>query len=402
LTIPAASRSVEQLNDIERYYLSIAPELAGPNATIDALRRSMPKDARTLVMTERPEKYHRATFIHKRGEFLQPTIKVSPNVPAMLPPLPEGAPRNRLTLARWLVDGKNPLVGRVVTNGIWQAFFGRGLVNTVEDFGTRGERPTHPELLDWLATELPSRGWSQKAVHRLIVTSATYRQSSVETDENRSKDPQNLLLGRGARFRVDAETVRDVALQASGLLTTAVGGPSVFPPQPDGVSSLSYGQSSWVPSQGLDRYRRGLYTFQKRTSPFAAFITFDGPTSETACVRRERSNTPLQALTLLNDAMFLETSRALASRLMGPGDRSTAGRVSAAFRFLLSREPTETESQAVTRFYEAQLVQIRAGAIDVAKLAGAEAPQGVDRDELAAWTLVARALLNLDETITRE
>jgi len=402
LTVPAARRSTEQLETLSRYYLSIAPELAAPNAAIAALRRSMPRDTRTLVMVERPAQYHRATYIHKRGEFLQPTLEVAPNVPAMLPPLPEGAPRNRLTLARWLVDGHNPLVGRVVTNSMWQAFFGRGLVSTVDDFGTRGERPTHPELLDWLATEFPARGWSMKTMHRMMVTSATYRQSSVETAAHRSKDPQNLLLGRGARFRVDAETVRDIALQASGLLSTAIGGPSVFPPQPEGVTSLAYGQTPWVPSVGLDRYRRGLYTFQKRTSPFAAFITFDGPTSETSCVRRERSNTPLQALTLLNDAMFVETSRALALRLLEPGDRSTAVRVDDAFRRLLSRAPSEAENQAIIHFYEDQLARVRSGALDAAKIAGPEVPDGVDRDELAAWTLVARALLNLDETITRE
>lgn len=402
LTIPTAERTANQTAELKHYYLSVAPELAGPNAAIAALRRTLPRDTTTLVMVERPEKYQRATYIHKRGEFLRPTVPVSPKVPAFLPPLPKNATHDRLSMARWLVDGENPLVGRVVMNSTWHAFFGRGLVSTVDDFGTRGELPTHPELLDWLAIEFPRRGWSQKAMHRLIVTSATYRQSSVESDDRRTKDPLNLLLGRGARFRVEAEVVRDIALKASGLLCTTLGGPSVFPPQPDGVSSLSYGQTAWVPSVGLDRYRRGLYTYQKRTSPFAAFITFDGPTSETACVRRERSNTPLQALTLLNDAMYIEASRALALSILEEGERSAGDRLRDAFERLLSRPPTQSEADAVAHFHDEKLAEFQTGKLDPAKIAGPVVPEGIDRADLAAWTVVARALLNLDETITRE
>ncbi len=245
----------------------------------------------------------------------------------MLHPLAGGVEPDRLKLARWLVSEKNPLVGRVVMNRAWQAFFGRGIVATVEDFGTRGERPTHPELLDWLATEFPRQGWSMKAMHRLIVTSATYRQTSKAEPDLLTRDPRNELLARGPRFRVDSEVVRDIALSASGLLDPTIGGPSVYPPQPDGVTALSYGQMAWPTSKGRDRYRRGLYTYTKRTAPFAAFATFDMPTSEVACVRRERSNTPLQALTLLNDPAFVEAARAMGKRIVaeGPVDRRRAG-----------------------------------------------------------------------------
>ena len=229
-----------------------------------------------------------------------------------LPPFPAGQPHNRLTFARWLVDPRNPLVGRVTMNRQWAAFFGRGIVRTAEDFGFTGDPPTHPELLDWLAVEFVSRGWSLKEMHRLIVTSATYRQSSRVTPELLARDPDNKLLARGPRLRLEAELVRDAALGASGLLSHKVGGPSVFPPQPAGVTAEgAYGALGWKPSEGPDRYRRGLYTFSKRTAPFAMFTTFDAPSGEACVARREVSNTPLQALTLLNDAVFIECAQAL-------------------------------------------------------------------------------------------
>ncbi len=318
LLVPASHRSEAQSDRVKQHYLSIAPELASQNRTIAALRRSMPRFDSTMVMKERDSARKRTTFVRKRGEFLQPEEQVSPGVPSVLPPLPSGATADRLALARWLVSEDNPLVGRVAMNQAWQAFFGRGLVATVEDFGVRGDEPTHPELLDWLATEFPRRGWSMKAMHRLIVTSSTYRQASRVTRESLAIDPTNALLARGARFRVDAELIRDIALSASGLLNPQIGGPSVFPPQPDGATTLAYSQG-WATSQGPSRYRRGLYTFLKRTAPYAAFITFDAPTSESTCVRRERSNTPLQALTLLNDAVFVEASQALARRVLESG-----------------------------------------------------------------------------------
>ena len=231
---------------------------------------------------------------------------------SVLPPFPAGQPRNRLTFARWLVDPRNPLVGRVTMNRQWAAFFGRGIVRTAEDFGFTGDPPTHPELLDWLAVELVRQGWSLKAMHRLIVTSATYQQSSRVTPDLLARDADNRLLARGPRLRLEAELLRDAALEASGLLSHKVGGPSVFPPQPASVTAEgAYGALGWKPSEGLDRYRRGLYTFSKRTAPFAMFTTFDAPSGEACVARREPSNTPLQALTLLNDAALIECAQAL-------------------------------------------------------------------------------------------
>ena len=276
----------------------------------------MPPDPTTLVMQERPPDNPRPTFIHNRGEYLQPTDRVQPAVLSILPPLPKDVPPNRLALARWLVSPDNPLSARVTMNRQWAAFFGRGLVRTAEDFGYQGEPPSHPELLDWLALELPRQGWSMKRMHKLIVMSATYQQSSRATPELLAKDPENRLLARGPRVRLEAEVIRDAALRASGLLSERVGGPSVFPPQPAGVTTEgTYGGLDWKVSPGGDRYRRGLYTFTKRTAPFAMATTFDAPSGEVCVARREVSNTPLQALTLLNDPVFEEAAQAL-GRLM--------------------------------------------------------------------------------------
>src|SRR5262249_46841005 len=244
--------------------------------------------------------------------------------------------------------------------------------------------------LDWLATEFLRQGWSTKAMHRLMVTSATYRQSSRATPDQLARDPRNDHLGRGPRFRVPAEVVRDIALSASGLRTDKLGGPSVYPPQPEGVTSLAYGQTSWPVSTGADRYRRGLYTFLKRTAPYAASITMDAPTSEATCVRRERSNTPLQALTLLNDAVFVEASQALARRVVAEcPERSADARIRRLFRLCLTREPRPEERTRIAAFYEHQLARFRSGELDAARVAGSSDA------ELAAWTTVARVLLNL-------
>ena len=412
LLVPPDQRTDEQTRRIIQHYLTIAPELAKQREPIAALRKSAPRFPTTMVMEERSAEHARTTNIHKRGEFLSLGEEVKPGVPAVLHPLPPDAPANRLTLARWLVDDQNPLVGRVIMNQLWQTYFGRGLVTTTEDFGLQGEPPTHPELLDWLATEFPRRGWSMKAMHRAIVTSATYRQSSRATPEQIAADPKNELLGRGARFRVDAETIRDIALAAAGLLSRPIGGPSVHPPQPEGATSLAYGQTPWVADTGPNRYRRGLYTFLKRTSPYAAFTTMDAPGSETTCVRRERSNTPLQALTMLNDAVFVEAAGALARRLIREApEPSEDSRLDLAYRLCLGREPRPEERARVLAFYNEQLARLRDGQLDAARVVGSkdapptpllDAPPDADPNELAAWTLVARALLNLDETVTKE
>jgi uncharacterized membrane protein len=402
MLIPPAKRSAEQQNHLKQFFLETTPLLAAQQKKLTDLRASMPAFDTTLVMQER--QIPRTTSIHRRGEYLQPESPVEPGVPAVLHPFPAGAPRNRLGLAMWLVDENNPLIGRVVINRVWNRYFGRGLVNTVDDFGVMGERPSHPQLLDWLATEFIRQHWSMKAMHRLIVTSATYRQSSHVRPELQQKDPSNVLLARAPRLRVEAEIVRDTALAASGLLSAKVGGPSVFPPQPSGVSELSYGVLPWKTSAGTDRYRRGMYTFLKRTSPYPGLIVFDAPTSETTCTRRLRSDTPLQALTVMNDEVFMEASQAMARRIVAHGG-DVAARARYAFRLCVARSPEPSELSRLLSFYQAQLARFHDRSADPAAVALADPkqpPEGMDVAELAAWTTVSRSILNLDETCTKE
>jgi hypothetical protein len=304
-----------------------------------------------------------------------------------------------LGLARWLVSPENPLVGRVTINRQWAAFFGRGIVRTTQDFGYQGEPPSHPELLDWLAVELVRQGWSMKKMHRLIVTSSTYQQTSRATAELWQKDPDNKLLGRGPRVRLEAEQLRDAVLRVSGLLSEKVGGPSVFPPQPPGVTTEgAYGQLQWKVSDGPDRYRRGLYTFSKRTAPFAMFATFDAPSGEVCIARRDVSNTPLQALTLLNDPAFTEAAQAL-GRTMAERSGTVAERVDYLFRRCLTRPPTPEETAALVKFFHAQKHRFENKELDAARIAGEGSG---DVHERAAWTALARALFNLDEMIVKE
>ena len=310
------------------------------------------------------------------------------------------SPANRLEFAKWLVSDSNPLVGRVTMNRQWAAFFGKGLVRTTEDFGLQGELPSHPELLDWLALEFPRRGWSMKAMHRLIVTSATYRQSALVTPDKLNRDPTNRLLARFPRTRVEGELVRDVALKIAGLLSPKLGGPSVFPPQPAGVTSEgAYGLLNWTVSTGEDRYRRGMYTFAKRTAPYAMFGTFDAPSGEACVPRRETSNTPLQALTLLNDVVFLEAAQKLGDEF-GTMPGSVDDRITLLFRRVLTRQPTAEERVVLKAFLESQLAQLQTGTLKPEPIVSKK--EGPQLPERAAWTLLARALLNLDETITKE
>lgn len=412
LLVPEAERTPEAREQLLRQFTLHAPELAAERETIKKLRGSLPAFPTTLVMKERPPENPRPTFIHRRGEYLQPTERVSPEAPEIFPPLPEDSPRDRLAFARWLVSEANPLVGRVAVNRHWEVLFGRGLVRTSEDFGYQGEPPTHPELLDWLAVEYRQRGWSTKALHRLIVTSAAYRQSSQATPELLARDPQNKLLARGARVRLDAELIRDCVLASSGLLSTKLGGPSVFPPQPPGITSEgTYGPLQWTVSEGEDRYRRGLYTFAKRTAPYAMFTTFDAPSGEACLARRELSNTPLQALALLNDEVFVEAAQTL-GRQIAERAGSLDDRTVELFMRCTSRPPTESEFRAVGQFLQQQLARLTAGELDAQAIAGVQAKEdqgdadaAADSDALAqraAWTLAARALLNLDEAITKD
>jgi hypothetical protein len=371
----------------------------------DKLQRSI---MTTMVMQEM--KKPRDTFILGRGQYDNPKDKVAPGVPSFLPPLPSGAPLNRLTLARWIVDPKNPLTARVAVNRYWESYFGTGLVKTVEDFGSQGDPPSNPELLDWLATEFVRTGWDIKAMQRLIVTSAAYRQSSRATLEMEERDPENRMLARGPRVRLSAEEVRDNALSISGLLNDKIGGPSVYPYQPPGIwEEMAIGEGftgqSYKVGTGPDLYRRSMYTVWKRTVPPPALATFDAPDREKCTARRLLTNTPLQALVLLNDPTYVEAARALAQRMMKEGGKSPSQRVDFAFRLATARNPSADERAVLVQSFQEQLADFRRQQADAAKLLSvgeSKYDSRLDKNELAAWTTVASMILNLDETITKE
>jgi mono/diheme cytochrome c family protein len=349
----------------------------------------------------------RPTRVLRRGDFLQPTDPVSPGVLATLHPLRprrSDAPPDRLDLAHWLVDPANPLTPRVAVNDIWLHLFGQGLVRTAEDFGVRGEKPTHPELLDWLADEYRRLGWSRKAMIKQIVMSATYRQASRHRPEVAERDAENRLLHRQNRFRVEGEIVRDVTLAASGLLSRKIGGPSVFPPMPADVAALSYANNfKWKTSDGEDRYRRGMYTFFKRTAPHPDLMTFDCPDSNGAVVKRSVSNSPLQALTTLNNEAFHEAAQALAKRVQQSKTTSSdAERLGYAFRLCVLREPSAEERASFANLLDRSRTWYGDNPEAAKKLVGRYQPDGVAPFEAAAWIATARVLLNMDEFLTRE
>jgi mono/diheme cytochrome c family protein len=357
----------------------------------EELTKKEPAAVTTMVVRER--KAPRDTHVLLGGDFTRKGAKVGPGFPAVLPKAALAA--SRLDLAKWIADPANPLTSRVAVNRWWGQFFGLAIVETENDFGTQGTPPSHPELLDYLASEFVASGWSVKALHKLIVTSATYRQSSKTRPELQKIDARNRLLARQSRLRVNAEVVRDVCLAASGLLSPKVGGPSVFPPQPDGVYKFTQVDKGWKPSTGDDRYRRGMYTYFWRSAPHPQLVTFDAPDASVTCTRRNRSNTPLQALTLLNDAGFYEYAQGLAARVVREGSKDDTARLRYAFRVCLSREPSERELSRLESFLVRQRTDFAANPNE-AKVVSVDAP---DR---AAWVMVARVLLNLDEFITRE
>ena len=363
-------------------------------------RARLPK---TLVMQDLSEP--RPTHLLKRGKYDDPGERVAADVPAALPPLPTDTPRNRLGLARWLVSRENPLTARVAVNRLWMQAFGEGLVRTPNDFGVQGEHPTHPELLDWLAVRFMDSGWDLKALIEVIVTSATYRQSSVPTPELLARDPDNRQLARGPRFRLPAEIIRDQALAASGLLVPKLGGPSVRPYQPDGLwEAVTYdGEVSYQQDRGDDLWRRSLYTFWKRQAPPPALLTFDSPTRETCVVNRPRTNTPLQALTLLNDITFVEAGRALAADILNqPGDDHS--RLQTLFRRVTARRPDDGDHASLLTLLDQQRKRFRADPAAAGRyIASGESPAGrhLDPVEVAAWSVTAHAVLCLDEAITR-
>ncbi|MBI1355555.1 MAG: DUF1553 domain-containing protein [Acidobacteria bacterium] len=408
------SMDCNQAEAIERYYRErFAPEpyrtawkrIEALQEQLAALEEEIPN---TMVMSEMEEP--RQAFVLGRGDYRNHGEAVEAKTPAALPPLPAGAPTNRLGLARWLVAPENPLTARVEVNRQWELFFGTGLVKTAEDFGSQGEAPSHPELLDWLAVELVESGWDVRRIQRLIVTSAAYRQSSRVTPELLERDPENRLLARGPRFRLPAETVRDNALYVSGLLREHVGGPSVNPYQPPGLwEDVSYGDrftaQSYRQDHGEALYRRSMYTFWKRTAPPPALSSFDAPNREKCTVRRARTNTPLQALALLNDPTFVEASRALAERLLSEAPSDAAARLQRAYLLALNREPNGRERDLLLTLLDRELSGYRAdpdAARELLSVGESRWSPDLDPAELAAWTTVSSTILNLDETITKE
>jgi hypothetical protein len=381
-----------------------AAEIESAEARIAAINKGL---ASSLIMKDMPKP--RPTFVLKRGQYDIPdkTRPVQPGVPSALPPLPKDAPVNRLGLARWLIQPDHPLTARVTVNRFWQQFFGTGLVKTSEDFGAQGEWPSHPQLLDWLATEFVRTGWDVKRMQRLIVTSAAYRQSSRFRDDHYRSDPGNRLIWRGPRYRLDAEVLRDAALSVADLLVEQPGGKGVRPYQPSGLwRAVGYSGSNtvqFVQDHGSNLFRRSLYTFWKRTAAPPTMLTFDAPSREACSVRRARTNTPLQALLLLNDVQFFECARGLATRILAEGGNDTQ-RLTRGFRIVTSRRPNALELAILARTLNQHRADYRKNPAAAKKLlAIGEAPQdsGLDVSEHAAWTVLSNLLLNLDETVTK-
>jgi hypothetical protein len=408
LAIPRDHRGPAHEEAVFGYWRTTVAAWKDTNARIEELWRKHPEGSSQLVLQARDNR--RETHVLKRGDFLKPGATAAPGVPGFLHPLPGNATADRLTFARWLADPKSPTTARAAVNRVWQTYFGTGIVATSEDLGTQSELPSHPELLDWLAVEFMERGWSQKHLHKLIVLSSTYRQLSRLTPDLHKRDPYNRLLARGPRFRVEAEVVRDVALASSGLLNPAIGGRSVFPPLPAFllVAPASYGPKIWPEDKGTERYRRGLYTFRYRSIPYPMLQTFDAPNGDYSCVRRVRSNTPLQALMTLNEPVFMDCARGLALRTLNEGGNTDEARIVYAFRRCVARPPTTAESGELLKLLAKQQERFARPDAKPWELAADDPghppalPKGVTPAQTAAWTVVARVLLNLDETITKE
>lgn len=407
---PAAERNQAEQQQLRWHFLENAAEKQYRDAwkQLAALTREKEKLERTfptvMVMAERS--VPNETHLLQRGAYDKPGEKVEPGVPAVLPPLPAGAPNNRLGLAKWLIDPANPLTARVAVNRFWQMYFGAGIVKTAEDFGSQGEWPSHPELLDWLATEFVGAGWDVKAVQKLIVTSATYRQSSKAAPELQQRDPENRLLARGPRQRLPAEMVRDQSLYVAGLLSEKVGGPSVKPYQPEGLwKELAMQDMDYVPSKGPDLYRRGLYTFWKRTIAPPLMVNFDAANHESCVVRETRTNTPLQALNLMNDVAFLEAARFLGQRMMKEGGGDQRARLRYGFRLATGRWPSAAEEQVLRDDLNFHLDYFSTDAAKAKEfLSHGDSPpdSALNPRELASYAAVGSVILNLDETITKE
>ena len=370
-------------------------------ATVEKTLGALKPDTSVPVMRELPQASRRKTQIQHRGNFMDLGKEVSAGVPSAFSPMPEGSPTDRLALARWLVSENNPLTARVIANRYWDQIFGAGLVPTSEEFGSQGEPPTHPELLDWLATELIREEWDVKRFLKLLVTSATYRQSSHVTPEALQRDSENHWLARGPRFRLPAETIRDQALFVSGLLCQKLYGPPVKPPQPtSGLNAAFGGNIDWKTSEGPDKFRLGLYTTWRRSNPYPSMTTFDAPNREVCTLRRSRTNTPLQALVTLNDPVYIEAAQALARRMEDSGG-SVRDKAQYGFRLCLARSPSGEELDRLVRLYESSLTTFTSDPKRADSLASSPLPSGANARELAAWTVVGNVLLNLDEMLMK-
>ena len=408
LAIPRDRRTPAQVAVVFSYWRTTVGEFKEANDRIEALWKQWPAGSTSLTLMARNQP--RETHLLTRGDWLKPAKPITPGVPAFLHPLPDGAPANRLTFANWLADRKSPTTARVFANRIWQAYFGTGIVATSEDFGVQSEAPSHPQLLDWLACEFMENGWSIKHMHRLIVNSATYRQSSRVTKELYARDPYNRLIARGPRLRVEGEIIRDIALASSGLLNPKIGGRSVMPPAPAFLFQppASYAPFPWVDETGPEKYRRALYTFRRRSTPYPVLQTFDVPNADQSCVRRLRSNSPLQALASLNEPMFVECARALARKALEEGGQSDEQRITYAFRRTLARLPKPPEIKELMSLLDKERRRFAEGWLNPNELTtgnaqpAADLPPGITPTQWAAYTVVSRVLLNLDETITKE
>ncbi|MEE2991277.1 MAG: PSD1 and planctomycete cytochrome C domain-containing protein [Planctomycetota bacterium] len=396
LALPTGELADKQVQLLRDEFLLAAPELKKHAQEIKRLRAPLPYQ-RALVMKERPAENPRTTQIHHRGEYLQVGQSVKASALDFLHPFEGAYPADRLGLARWLVSEDNPLTPRVVANRQWAAFFGQGIVSTLDDFGFQGEPPTHPDLLDHLATKLLDNDWSLQWLHKYIVSSATYQQASTVRPEILEIDPSNTWLTRSPRSRLEAEVIRDANLKSAEILSSTMFGPPVRPPQPDGTTSTAYGSPKWTASEGEDRYRRSIYTYMKRTAPFAMLSTFDAPSGEACIARRDRSNTALQALTLMNDVMFMETARQMGSNLADKG-QDIDQTATTAFRRILTRPPSEEELSTIVDFFKQQHDRFAADPDSARKVAGTKTERMIAS---AAWTMVVRVLFSTDEAITR-
>ncbi len=412
LALPVNQRTAKQQEALADRFRASAPLFKATRDRLEKLRAELKalNIVSALVLGEQKSYERPATFLRERGNFMNKGERVFAGVPKFLHPLPESAPANRLGLALWLVDDNNPLVARVAVNRFWEQIFGRGLVETSEDFGSQSQPPSHPELLDWLAVEFMKStdkggfGWSMKKLARTLVTSAAYRQASNATPALLEKDPYNRLLARGPRFRLEAEMLRDNALAVSGLLARKVGGPSVMPLQPEGIWKAPYSSEKWQMSQGEDRYRRGLYTFVRRSSPHPMMLNFDGVSREYCTVRRTRTNTPLQALNALNDEAMFEAARALAQRMLNEASGEVRTRAAYGLRLCVARVPKAAELDRLAALYQQQLDYFNAHAAEAERVVKQQIKPASNGStaEMAAWTLVANVLLNLDETLTKQ